>query len=157
MPLIQPRADDLAALLSGLLGREVTVRAATGDALALGRAAALAEYGDEGGIAASCAVDLPLGAALGAALAMLPVQRVAEAAGAGALADDLAGNLAEMLTVAGSLFVAEDDAPPLRAVHRPPEPPAPEVVEFAVRAGSRVEFVVDVEDYGGGAWVGLLP
>ena len=152
-----PQSGELKDLLSGLLGRGVTVTPQPAP-MSLSRAAVVAEYADDSAaIGASCALDLDLGAAIGAALTMLPAQRVADMTRAGILSDDVAENVFEVLNVAASLFNTHGERHlALRAMHRPPEEPSPEIVEFAVRAGTRVDLRVDVEEYGGGTWVGLM-
>ncbi|HET7486349.1 MAG TPA: hypothetical protein VFJ85_00370 [Acidimicrobiales bacterium] len=105
---VTPTAMSVRSLLSDLLGRAVEVQMLTRKELTSKAAAAVAVYVSEtGALAGVAAVDLAVGGALGAGLALLPPRLVAEGEAAGELQDDVMENLAEVFNVMTPILNAE--------------------------------------------------
>ena len=146
-----PAGPDVRALVDGLLDRGVAVAEESRPVL-LGRdVAVVATYVDDAGdVRAVVLLDLALGAVLGAALALVPPPRVAEATASGRVPEDLADNTREVLNVAASLFNCDDVHLKLRDVAVAPEPVHGPTVDFLRRPGRRADVKVDVPGYGAG-------
>ena len=146
-----PSALDVRSLLDGLVDRGVTAAQEVKPVL-LGRDVSIvASYVDDtGAVRAVVLLDLELSAALGAALALVPPQRVGEAVGEGAVPEDLADNTREVLNVTASLFSCDDVHLKLRDVAVAPEPVDGPTVAFLRRPGRRADVRVDVPGYGSG-------
>lgn len=98
------------------------------------------------------ALDKPLAATLGAAIALIPPATAEEAVGAGPLPQNLLENTSEVLNVMSSLFNAEG-APHLRleTVYDSGDGPLPGDVLTRLRSyGPRLDLTVEVQGYGGG-------
>ena len=98
------------------------------------------------------ALDKPLAATLGAAIALIPPATAEEAVGAGPLPQNLLENTSEVLNVMSSLFNAEG-APHLRleTVYDSGAAPLPADVAHWLRSyGPRLDLAVDVRGYGTG-------
>jgi hypothetical protein len=91
--------------LAMMLGREVTVTSA-GEVPPEGAIpVAVGAYVDDQDELRACAwVDLPLGAAMGAALSMVPREQADGCLESGTLPEDFQGNLQETLTMAAALL-----------------------------------------------------
>lgn len=146
-----PSATEVRTLLDGLVDRGVTA-ALEATPVLLGRDVRLvASYVDDtSAVRAVVLLDLELGAALGAALALVPARRVGDAVGAGAVPEDLAENTREVLNVAASLFNCDDVHLKLRDVAVAPDPVHGPTVDFLRRPGRRADVRVDVPGYGAG-------
>ena len=152
-----PTGPDVRALVDGLLDRGVAVAEESRPVL-LGRdVAVVATYVDDAGdVRAVVLLDLALGAVLGAALALVPPPRVAEATASGRVPEDLADNTREVLNVAASLFSCDDVHLKLRTVDVAPAPADDTAVAFLRRPGRRRDVRVDVPGYGAGILAVLL-
>jgi hypothetical protein len=146
-----PQAADVAQLVEGLLGRQVT-GARTPDPVMRGKDVRIVgSYVDDGGsVKAVCLVDLVLGNALGAALALVPEPRVAAAVSAGRVDEDLAENTREVLNVAASLFNSGDRHLKLAGTWVEKEPVPDDVVAFLRVPGRRDDLRLEINGYGGG-------
>jgi hypothetical protein len=103
-----PTMEGIAHLIEQLLGRKVGAK--VGKPLALGPSAkgyAAVYRSDTGAPAGLVLLDLPLGANIGAALAMVPAAVAGESVRAGKLAENLLDNLREVMNVAGRTFNVE--------------------------------------------------
>lgn len=139
-------------LLSMVVGSDVGVQLADPPTLGPGSIAAVAHYVDDDGVLrALVACDLEVAVALGAALALLPRDRVDEAVAAGTVPADVAENLHEIFNVGANLFNGED-RPHLRlaGVQTGTEvtgDPARQVAD----ALDRLDLTVDLPGFGAGA------
>ena len=146
-----PDAAEVGQLVEGLLGRQVTSTVQPQPTLRGRDVRIVGSYVDDtGAVQAVALVDVVLGNALGAALALVPEQRVAGAVAAGVVEDDLAENTREVLNVAASLFNEGDTHLKLSGTWVEQEPvPAP-VVDFLRVPGSRSDLDVEISGYGTG-------
>ena len=146
-----PQAADVGQLVEGLLGRQVTT-ARTPQPVMRGKDVRIvgSYVDDEGAVRAVCLVDLVLGNALGAALALVPEPRVAAAVSAGKVEDDLAENTREVLNVAASLFNSGERHLKLAGTWVEQEPVPDEVVDFLRVPGRRDDLQLDISGYGSG-------
>ncbi|MGZ6741018.1 MAG: hypothetical protein ACXVD4_16210, partial [Nocardioides sp.] len=93
-----PSGEDVRALLNGLFDRAVAVHAEERPVLPGRDVHVVGSYVDDtGAVRAVVLADLVLGNVLGAALALVPAPRVAEAVEAGAVLAELADNTREVL------------------------------------------------------------
>jgi hypothetical protein len=147
-----PTSKDVREVLEGLLGREVTV--APGEPV-IPRAktpATVAVYTDRNvSMRATVVVDLPLSAAIGAGLALLPATKVEDAINTFTLPEALAENLQEVLNVMAASFNV-GDAPHVTLYQViQPNATAPVDVSVMLRTlGRRLDLVCEVEGYGKG-------
>lgn len=147
-----PTLKDVKDLLGGLLGREVEVEPCDPVLPGPDRAASVAIVVDERvHTVAVVVVDLPLSAAIGAALALLPPGSVRDAVRIGELTDALRENLQESLNVLTSLLNG-GDAPHVRLydLYTPAETLPRDVHAFARAYGRRLDIEADVPGYGRG-------
>lgn len=106
---------------------------------------------DEGTPAAAAICDLPLGAATGAALAMVPAVMLEEVARSGELSDNLAENLHEVLNIFSSLLnSASTPHLVLAETVALPAELAPEVAAMLTEPERRRDFVIAIDGYGEG-------
>ena len=151
-----PAAAELRTLLDGLFDKPVKVQSHPSPVMPGRDVRVVGAYVD--GSAAVRAVvftDLTVGSALGAALALVPAQRVQEAVNAGAVPEDLADNTREVLNVAASLFNCGDAHLKLGDVWVAPQPVGDDAVVFLRAAAQRSDITVEVPGYGSGV-VALL-
>lgn len=96
-------------------------------------------------------MDLPLSAACGAALGLIPAAGAAAAVADGVLPPLIADNVQEIINVGGSMLNAED-APHvvLDAVTFPGSPPPGDVAGLVSAFVPRLDLNVSVAGYGGG-------
>lgn len=147
-----PAPIEVRDLLSGLLGREVTLSTTAPLAPAPGTPVTVATYVDDSlTVRATVACDLPLSAAAGCALALLPPTGVAAAIEAGALDETLAENVYEVLNVLASVFnVADAPHVRLHVMHPAVGAPPPEARARVLALGRREDLAVQVAGYGEG-------
>lgn len=100
-----PTAIDLERFYSDLVGRRLSMKAPARLAVTPGSDFVAAVYRDESGaIAGIACTDVPLGAALGAALTMLPPDQAKSAAASGKFPDPVWENLYEVLNITSRWF-----------------------------------------------------
>ena len=146
-----PAPGDLRTLLDGLFDKPVKVHAHPSPVLPGRDVRVVGAYVDDtAAVRAVVFTDLAAGAAIGGALALLPVPRVEECVRAGEVSPDLADNAREVLNVAASLFNCGGAHLKLDRVWVAPEPVPEPVVDFLRTAGQRVDVTVDVPAYGSG-------
>ena len=146
-----PDAAEVGQLVEGLLGRPVTSAKKPQPTLRGRDVRIVGSYVDDSGaIQAVALVDVVLGNALGAALALVPEPRVASAVAAGLVEDDLAENTREVLNVAASLFNEGDTHLKLSGTWVEQEPVPDPVVDFLRVPGTRSDLDVDISGYGSG-------
>jgi hypothetical protein len=156
-PAPLPSGDAVRELLNGLFDRVVTVHAEQQPVLRGRDVHVVGSYVDDTGtIRAVVFCDLVLGNVLGAALALVPAPRVAEALEAGAVLGDLADNTREVLNVSASMFNHGAAHLKLKATWVVPEPVDGDVVEFLRTPSRRSDLRVDVPGYGEGELALLL-
>jgi hypothetical protein len=153
VPVPVPFPKQVRDVVSGLLGREVTVRA--GDPVLPGpdRPAPVAVYVDaRTHTGALVAVDLELAAGIGAALGLVPAGVVDECMRAGALRQDIAENFYEVVNVLASVFNEKEGAPHQRLYHLHPvgDRLPGDVAGWLAQLGRRLDLAVSVEGYGDG-------
>jgi hypothetical protein len=152
-----PSADDVRGLLNGLFDRAVSVHEEDLPVLRGADVHVVASYVDDAGALRAVAFcDVVLGNVLGAALALVPPPRVAEALASGAVAADLADNTREVLNVAASMFNQGEAHLLLRGTWVVPELVAPDVVGFLREPCRRADLRVEVPGYGRGVIALLL-
>ena len=149
----QPTAKDVRELLSGLVGREVSVQAGA-EVLSVDTPGGLlvGTYVDRLGTLRAVAVtNLPAAACLGTSIALMPPGRAAEAVGTNVLDSDLAENTAEVLNVMASLFNV-DEAMHLRLDkwYEPGVLLPPAVAPWVTAWIDRLNLTIDVKGYGTG-------
>jgi hypothetical protein len=104
-----PAIPALREMLEMMLGRGVTVTDAGWAPPAGAVPVAVGVYVDDAEALAGCAwVDLPLAAAMGAAMSMVPKARVEECVQTGEVVPDFQENLHEVLNIASALLNTED-------------------------------------------------
>ncbi|MGB8650549.1 MAG: hypothetical protein WCD35_07790 [Mycobacteriales bacterium] len=152
-----PSAADVRLLLNGLFDRAVTVHQEEQPVLP-GRGVHVvgAYVDDQGALRAVVLCDLVLGNVLGAALALVPPPRVAEALAAGRVLEELADNTREVLNVGASMFNDAAAHLKLQSTWVVPEEVGDEVVEFLREPCARSDVRVDVPGYGEGVLALLL-
>ena len=151
-----PGPVELRTLLDGLFDKPVKVSAHAAPVLPGRDVQVVGAYVDDtASVRAVVFTDLTVGAALGGALALVPVPRVEEAVGSGAVPADLADNTREVLNIAASLFNCGDAHLKLSDVFVAPQPVSEQVVDFLRAAQQRQDVTVEVPGYGSGV-VALL-
>lgn len=152
-PTPLPPALEVRELLEGLVGRDFN--ALTGAAMVDPDApggAVVAEYvSDQMKLAALVVADLPLAAAAGSAIALLPPAGVAESVEFGELSIPQFENFSEILNVMASLFNVEG-APHLKlsSVHAPGSPLPNDVAPWVKAYVPRLDLEIEVAGYGEG-------
>ena len=149
-----PLPKQLRDLLTGLLGRDVTLEpAAAPYAPGPDTPASVAVYVDDSlRISALIACDLPFSAYAGAALGLVPPGGAQAAIDDGKLSDTLSENLYEVLNIAASMFnVAGADHLRLHALHPAGPPLDPQLRISTLTLGRREDLQVEVAGYGAGA------
>ncbi|MCA5895148.1 hypothetical protein LEP48_17595 [Isoptericola sp. NEAU-Y5] len=154
-----PQLKEIRDLFAGLVGRDCTTERAGALMTPETRGIVAATYvSHRAQVEAVVAVDLSLGAYLGAAIGLMPPGPAKDAVADGSLSDVLLENLSEVLNVTASLFNA-DDAPHLKLEdvvdsHRGALPGLP--VSFLRSTGRRLDATVQIAGYGGGALTVVL-
>jgi hypothetical protein len=147
-----PVTKEIKDLLTGLLGREVTLAPTSPLAPSTTSPRSVAVYVDDHlGCRAVIACDLAFSAHAAAALALLPVPVAEEAVAANALDEALAENLYEVLNVAAALFNAPGAVHVrLLELHAAGQPVPPAVLGRMLTLGRREDLEVEVAGYGTG-------
>lgn len=147
-----PAPIEVRDLLTGLLGREVTLSTTAPLAPGPTTPVTVATYVDDSlTVRATVACDLPLSAAAGSAIALMPPTTVAGAVESGGLDETLAENLYEVLNVLASVFnVAGAPHVRLHAVHPAAGAPPAEARMRVLALGRREDLAVQVPGYGEG-------
>ena len=152
-PTPLPSAVDIRELLEGLLGRDVEAVIGTGAVEPhVHPGAVVGVYVDDMlRLSALIAVDMPLAAWAGAAIALVPPATAKQSVETELLAPALFDNTAEILNVAASLFNAEG-APHLRLyeTYAPREVLPADVQKWVVSYVRRIDLELDVTGYGAG-------
>ncbi|MDD3650110.1 hypothetical protein [Immundisolibacter sp.] len=145
-----PTAQAIAKLITSLVGKNVTAKPA----------AAAVERLPKGGVVGVCVddtttvvalvvADVPLAAAAGAALAMIPPAAAQDAVRAGSLPPNIADNFREVTNILCSVLTAASGRGVRLADFAVGSvPPAAEAVLGA--GGARLDLEVDVQGYGKG-------
>ncbi len=155
-----PELKEIRDLYAGLVGRGCTAVRASALLTPETRPGVIAAtyVSHRAQVEAVVAVDVPLGAHLGASIGLVPPGPAQDAAADGALSDVLLENLSEVLNVTAALFNAEG-APHLKLAEvfdstRGPLPGAP--VTFLRSTGRRLDAEIEIAGYGGGALTVVL-
>jgi hypothetical protein len=159
-PTPLPQLKELRDLYGGLVGRGCTAERAS-DLMTpeTKPGIVVATYvSNRAQVEAVVAVDVPLGAYLGAAIGLMPPAPAKDAVADGALSDVLLENVGEVLNVTAALFNAEG-APHLKLAEvfdstRGALPGAP--VSFLRSTGRRLDATIEIAGYGGGALTVVL-
>lgn len=150
-----PTAMDLERFYSDLLGKRISMKAPARLAVTPGSDFVAATYRDETNqITGIACTDIPLGAAFGAALTMMPVDQAKAAATTGKFPDALWENLYEVLNITSRWFqpqtghmLAIDPK-----IYRAKELPA-EVRAALSAAKTRVDVKAEIPGYGLGVFL----
>lgn len=152
-----PGEHELRALLVGLLDKPVVVQALERPVLRGRDVRVVASYVDDTQRPrAVLLLDVGLGCAFGAALALVPPVRCQEALASGQVPSDLADNTREVLNIAASLFNEGAAHLKLAGTWVAPEPVPDEVVALLGAGGRRADLHVEVPGYSDGQLVVLL-
>jgi hypothetical protein len=145
--LTLPGADAVARLLRDLFGKAVTPK--KGAAMPSSTKMCVGAYMDDAGKLVAVGIcDLPLGATMGAALALLAPGVAAEAARAGKLPEEMRDNLLEVLNVMATLFGGAHVR--CRELLLPPAALPADVAAVVAKPGQRLDLDVTVAGYVGG-------
>jgi hypothetical protein len=147
-----PEPEQVQESLAMMLGRDVVVRD-TGPAPPEGAVpVAVAGFTRDGDALACCTwVDLELGAAIGAAISMVDREEADACTRNGTLTPDFAGNLREVLLVAGGLLGGDDgDAPRLRDLELLEKGLAEDTLALLADPRQGGFYSVEVAEYGNG-------
>jgi hypothetical protein len=155
--LRRPTFKDICDLFGGLLGRQVTAASGARVAITFDEPGMVAVYVDDNlAMFAVALFDVPLAAACGAALGLLPPRVVETCLVANALTDAIADNVAEIMNVMTGI-VSGPQSPELRLPHlrlhkvyRTEELLPFDVATLASTLGRRVDVELTVAGYGGG-------
>lgn len=148
----RPTSKDVCDVLGGLLARRVTASPGARVVITFDEPGMVAVYVDDRlAMFAVALVDIPLAAACGAALGLLPPREVETALVANALRDAMAENMAEIMNVLTAALQGPQ-VPHLRLhkVYRPEELLPFDVAALASTLGRRVDVELTVAGYGGG-------
>ena len=147
-----PSTKEIRDLLTGVLGREITLSPTTPFAPRPDEAASIAVYVDDQlRITALIAGDLAVSAYAGAALGLVPVGGAQAVIEEGVLSPTLTENLYEVLNIAASLFNAPGaDHLRLHELHAAGPVLPPLVRAQALTLGRREDLTVDIAGYGAG-------
>ncbi|SHG28188.1 hypothetical protein SAMN05443575_1908 [Jatrophihabitans endophyticus] len=143
-------------LLEGMLGRDVDV--AIGNPVAPTDCAAMGIFHtDLGQLSAVVMTDLPLGAFLGASIALIPVGGAEASVEDGVLAQNLFDNVAEVFNVFASVLNEHSDEHQRLVGTSPGVVGAPgDAAELAGHPANRLDLTVSVAKYGTGHWSVVL-
>ncbi|GAB4357530.1 MAG: hypothetical protein Kow0073_15550 [Immundisolibacter sp.] len=145
-----PTADAIAKLIASLVGKNVTAKA--GPALTQpppGGAVGVC-VDDDKNVAAVIVADVPLAAAAGAALAMIPPAAAQDAVRAGSLPPNIADNFREVANIMCSVLTASGGRGVRLADFSVAGVPASAAAVLG-GAGARLDLEVEVQGYGKGA------
>jgi len=146
-----PEPHALGQLLSGLLGRNVKVKAVTKHPLPATLSVVAARYAAEDGqLVVACVSDLRFAAMAGAALTMVPAGIAKAGVDAGQLSDSLKDNFSEVLNIVAQLVTSAGHSRVLLQKMELTRPPLAADVA-ALLAGPRVDLDVTIEGYGAGS------
>ncbi|MEW6746037.1 MAG: hypothetical protein AB1486_25130 [Planctomycetota bacterium] len=147
-----PTPDEVAELLHGLLGREVSVKPKPGIALGPRDPGTVAIYSnEEDQVVGVVLCDLPLAISTGAALSMIPSDIATENIRKQELTGDILENVREVFNIVAQVFNRQGrPRVHFKAAHVTPPPPDREVVLLVARPKARIDLAVDVQEYGGG-------
>ena len=148
-----PKADQVAGILQGLLGRAVTAAAAPAVALPLRNGHIVVEYlrVDDGAVIGCGIYDIACAARMGSALTLIPAGAAAEAVRMGRVDENMAENFREVLNVMSRLFDSGGSSRVcLGPVHRPGEALPPELAARMSKPSARLDNSVDIAGYGKG-------
>ncbi|MDF2847542.1 MAG: hypothetical protein K0R97_1524 [Oerskovia sp.] len=154
-----PQLKEIKDLYAGLVGRACTAVPAGRLMTPETKGLVVATYlSNRGQVEAVVAVDVPLGAYLGASIGLMPPGPAKDAAADGRLSDVLLENVSEVLNVTAGLFNTQD-APHLvlADVFDSTRAALPgTAVSFLRSTGRRLDAEVEVAGYGGGAYTVVL-
>ncbi len=146
-----PPAAAISTLLTDLLGKAVTVKPGKPIPLGARDRGAIGTYLlDDKRMDAVAVCDFPLGAALGASLALISPGVAADCVKRGQLDDNLVENLKEVLNVVG-VRLNSPGAPHVSLGPVYIVPPTPkEILEFTTKAAAKLDISVTVAGYAPG-------
>jgi hypothetical protein len=147
-----PQPKDVRDMLSGLLGRDVTLNVTDPPDHGPGKPVSYGAYVDDRlKTAAVVVADLAMTAYAGAAIGLIPAGGAQDAVKERSLPPMLTDNLGEVLNVLAALFNAEG-APHLKlyASYPPGTDAPPDVIALGKAIGNRLDLAVDIPGYGAG-------
>lgn len=149
-----PEGEEVRDLLTQLVGRTVTLRSTGAPRPNAGPQAECTYVEPDGTVRAIASLDLELGAALGAALGLLPGPMVTEATRTGALSPPLLECLHEVVNVCARLLNRPGGAFVTLGQLPPPPDTLPEAVKTRMaRASLQREYELEVAGYPRGRMV----
>lgn len=154
-----PQLKEIKDLYAGLVGRACTAERADRHMTPETKGLVVGTYlSNRGQVEAVVALDVPLGAYLGASIGLMPPAPAKDAAADGKLSDVLLENVFEVLNVTAGLFNTQD-APHLVLADifdstRGALPSA--AVSFLRSTGRRLDAQVEIAGYGAGAFTVVL-
>lgn len=145
-----PTAQAIAKLISSLVGKNVTAKPAAAAMRQVPKGGAVGVCVDDAhAVVALIVADVPLAAAAGAALAMIPAAAAQDAVRAGSLPPNIADNFREVANIMCSVLTASGGRGVRLADFAVGSvPPAAEAV--LAGGGARLDLEVEVQGYGKG-------
>jgi hypothetical protein len=144
-----PAILDVRRLLNGLLGRPADVKD-SGPGTAPPAVVGIYTL-DTGNLVAACTCDLPLTAAIGAALSLMPPGVAAESVRRGKPSPEILDNLSEVLNVGASLLNKPGNPHVVyKSLIDSPATADPAVAKLMAAPAARANFAVSVTGYGNG-------
>jgi hypothetical protein len=147
-----PSPDDVRSVLNGLLGRDITVKSATPESIAIDAKYVVGMYQREDAkIGGLVVADLSIAAYAGAALALIPVGMAKESISDGAIDEMLLENFQEVLNVGAQWFTGKASPRVALSETFPAGAKLPDDVRLVMAApNERVDVEADVAGYGSG-------
>lgn len=148
-----PKPAQVAALLKNLLRRAVVAFPAPATPLLNRDGQIFAEYErvDDASVVACAVSDIPWAVRTGSAFTLIPQGAAAEAIAAREIADAIAENLREVLSVMSRLFECpRHRRVQLSSVHLPGEVLNPELAKRLAKPSARVDVCIEIAGYGKG-------
>jgi hypothetical protein len=147
-----PPEERIRAVLSDLVGRQVTVERIPCARFEDGAPSTVADYsGHDDGVGVICVADLSLANALGAALTMVSPKIVHDAVANRSIDDATVDNLREVVNVMAVLFnTADTPHVKFRELHRLPSRLPAETARLLGAPRGRRDYDVSIDEYGHG-------
>jgi len=151
-PTPVPSAFEVRELFEGLLGRAVEWTADSHRVDPINGATVGTYIDDVGQVRAVVALDVPLTAWAGSAIALLPHNGAESTVKSGLVTSAQFDNVSEILNVAASMFNQQGCSHlRLETVYAPRETLPPEVAQYVLAPAGRLDGVLAIQGYNGGS------
>ncbi|MCP4676468.1 MAG: hypothetical protein GY854_13330 [Deltaproteobacteria bacterium] len=151
-PIVPPQANDVSEMLTSLVGEDVPVKKVD-TPLTEGDYAVLGDFiSDDDKPLVLCVMDFAAMNWLGAALPMIPKATVEDDVRARKFSDEVKENIGEIFNISASMFNKPDSIHHrFRTLHLPQaEELAGEIKELVDQPANRIDFEIEVPEYGTG-------